>query len=377
MISQKEKGDRVIAFAVMIQSLLIIIQQIMIKVFYINAEATTTYRVILTAIPMVLAISVSAYRNFVRWIVVYGIAIILLVSTLAVFPQNQPYLVSQSLRFLLPIVIPSFICLTTIYDYIVVEKTLYFISLFTAAFVFFYVVSYFRGVFSIDDYNISFSYACLLPMVAIYSHRKIYDFIICFILFVAVLAIGARGPAVYFGVYVVLDLFQQKSKWRFLLVLAIISFLLTLPFLNSWLLSVDLHSRTLQMALSGDFMSDSGRSSIQHFFWSKLWISPLVGIGLFGDRLLEGVAYCHNVFLEILLDFGVVIGTCIIISGVVAVIILYIKSNQACRSRILRYVCALILPLMTSGSYLVDSDLAIFAGLCILIFRKRGDNGVA
>lgn len=377
MISQQEKGDRVIAFAVMIQSLLVIIQQIMIKVFNMNAEATTTYRVILTAIPMILAIVVSAYRNLVRWVVVYGIAIILLVFTLAFFPQNQPFLVSQSLRFLLPIVIPSFICLTTVYDYNVVEKTLYYISLFTAAFVFFYALSYFRGVFSIDEYNISFSYACLFPMVAIYSHRKIYDILICVIIFIAVLAIGARGPAVFFGVYVVFDLFQLKSKWRFPVLLLIISFFLTLPYLNSWLLSLNLHSRTLQMALSGDFMSDSGRTSIQYYFWRKLWEHPIVGIGLFGDRLLEDVAYCHNVLLEILLNFGVIIGTCIILSGVVAVFFLFTKSDEESRNRILRYFCALVLPLMASGSYLINSELAVFVGMCFLIYKSKKNNGIA
>ena len=50
------KTDHYIAFAVLLQSFLVILQQVLISVFHMPPEATTLYRVILTAIPLSLAI---------------------------------------------------------------------------------------------------------------------------------------------------------------------------------------------------------------------------------------------------------------------------------------------------------------------------------
>ena len=48
--------DHYIAFAVLLQSFLVILQQVLIAVFHMPPEATTIYRVVLTAIPLSLAI---------------------------------------------------------------------------------------------------------------------------------------------------------------------------------------------------------------------------------------------------------------------------------------------------------------------------------
>ena len=55
MNKKQLQGDFIISFAVMIQSLLIVLQTIMIGFFYMDADATTIYRVLLTAIPMIIA----------------------------------------------------------------------------------------------------------------------------------------------------------------------------------------------------------------------------------------------------------------------------------------------------------------------------------
>ena len=362
-------GDRIIAFAVMIQSLLVIMQTIMIGVFYMDAEATTVYRVAFTAVPMIVAMIVAFYRHSVRFIVVYAVVITLLLLTCAVFPANTPYVIGQSTRFLLPVVLPSALCLLSVTNFRVVENTLYIISWFTAVMVFYYIICFFRGIVSIYNYNMTFSYACLLPMVVLYAHRKAIDVMASGVLFISVLAIGSRGAAFCFLIYLIFDLFQHKSKWRFVVVILVVLLFVSLPFLVSWFDTIGVSSRTIDMFLSGEISNDSGRSYIQKRVLGRLLSQPFIGLGFFGDRIDD--VYCHNILLEICLNFGLFLGPIIILFLITKLIVLYYHLGNDDRNRIIRYFCALVLPFMTSGSYLIGSEFAIFIGLCYLINKNN------
>lgn len=371
MTKRQERGDRIIAFAVMIQSLLLALQTLMMGFFHMNADATTIYRVVLTAIPMIAAMVITWVRKPVRVIAAYTVSVVLLVLTIAFFPKNTPFVISQGIRFLLPVVIPSFLCLTVVYDYKIVEQTLYIVSWLVMFLVSFYIIGIFTGVVSITSYNMAFSFACVLPFVSFYSHRKFYDQIVCFVLFIMVIAIGARGAALCMASYVVFDLFQHKSRWRFLLFLIIVLFIVSLPLLNNWLQSIGIRSRSLNMLLYGNFIAGTGRLEIRQYFVNQLIEHPLWGIGLFGDRLLEGVVYCHNIILEILLDFGILFGGLFLSVGLIKLVSLYFNSNTENRNRLIGYFCGLVLPFMTSDSYLIGSGFAIFVGLCYLLNKER------
>lgn len=372
MNKKQLQGDFIISFAVMIQSLLIVLQTIMIDFFYMDADATTIYRVLLTAIPMIIAMIITIKRNPSRFFIGMIIAFVLLILTIAFFPDNSLYVTSQGFRFLLPVIIPSFLCLSVVYDYSIVEKTLYVISWFSLALISLYVYGYFTGIVHIRGYNMAFSFACVLPFVSFYSHRKIYDYIICVFLFVIVIGIGARGGAFAMAIYVIFDVFQHKSKWRYAILILIMLFIALLPLLEGWFDSIGISSRTLNKMLDDDITSDSGRFGIWGFFWNRLLDQPIIGLGLYGDRGTYGtVPYCHNLFLEILIDFGFIVGGAGILIGLFELIKLYIHSSNINRNNIIKYFSALIVPLMTSGSYLISSDFAIFVGLCFLINKNN------
>lgn len=355
----------------MIQSLLLVLQTVMIGYFHMDEEATTIYRVVLTAIPMIAAMLVTIARKPVRFFFGYAVTIVLLVFTMVFFPDNTPFVTSQGLRFLLPVVLPSFLCLTVVYDYQIVEKTLYVVSWLTFALVLLYIFGFFSGIVVFSSYNMPFSFACVLPFVAFYSHREFYDRIVCLVLFVLVLAIGARGAALCMTSYVIMDLFQHKSRWRVLVLIFVVVFIISLPFLHNWLGSIGISSRSLDMLLYGDITADSGRGDIRKHFINEMMEHPFLGLGLFGDRLLANVPYCHNLFLEIVLDFGIPVGGTLLVIGFIKLISLYFKADTDDRNGIIRYFCALVLPFMTSGSYLISSNFAIFLGLCFLINKQN------
>lgn len=374
MTFNKELGDKFISFAVMIQSLLAILQTVMVDVWKINSDATTIYRVLLTAVPMSIAIVIAIRRKGLRFLVVYGIIILLFLLTAVIFPSNEPYLLAQGFRFLLPVVVPSALCLSVVSDLDVVEEMLQKISWFTSILVFYYFLQFFRGAFVINGYNMVFSYACLLPMVALFSKKTIMSIIASLIMFIGVLAIGSRGAALYFLIYIIIEAYFRNKKLLPIFLMILIAFFAALPYLQDWFIDEGINSRSLSMLLNGDIIEDSGRESIQAYFWGLLCDKPLLGIGLYGDRVGGVAAYCHNLFLEILLDFGLLFGSFILIFLIVKFLSIYLKSNKHDKLVLVRYLCALLLPLMTSDSYLVSSNFAIFIGICIILNKKKSNS---
>lgn len=366
------KGDFFISFAVLIQSLLIILQHILIDVGGMREEETTTYRVILTAVPTIIAMLIAFKRNSARFIVVYALTIALLAFTYIRFPENMPWVTSDGLRFLLPVVIPSALCLMSIRDFNVVEKTLYVMSWGTAILVMYYIIQYFRGVFVIDSYNMSFSYGCLLPMLTLYSHRKPIDIVVSLIMFIAVLAIGARGTAIITLAYILMDSLLNHKKSTIFIWLGIALFIILLPFMSGLFESIGINSRTLSMFFEGNIAYESGRDEIRQLLIERLMEHPFSGLGLYGDRVVANGFYSHNIILEICVDFGLFFGFFIMLLLLLYLVRLFRQSDNEKRVMLFRYFSALVVPFMASGSYLVNSNFAIFIGVCYVLNKDNG-----
>lgn len=368
-IDNIQKGDFVICLAVLIQPVLVLLQHVLIDVFGMESEATTTYRVVLTAIPMLAAISVGFYRSTVRFLFVYAITILILMLTISFFPLNEQYVRREGMRFLLPLIIPSALCLVTVRSMDVLKRSLIIMAWSGALMVLFYIISFFAGVFIIDSYNMSFSYGCLLPMVVLYSKRTIPSTIMSFVLFIAVLAIGSRGGAIIFVGYVLIDALLNKRKGRWMILLLGLIFVASIPVLMSFFDSIGISSRTMTLLNSGNITYDSGRDYIYQTCIEVLLDHPFFGAGLFGDRVILGGVYCHNFVLEICLDFGLFFGVFIILALVLLFIRSFLISKGEGRSLLLVLTCACFLPYMVSGSYLVANNIAIWLGYVLLILN--------
>lgn len=365
------KGDILISFAVFIQPALILLQTILIAVFHMDPDATTVYRVALTATPMIVAIFVAMYRKLIVFVIGYGVALLIMILHSLIFPANALFILEQGTRFFLPVVLPSLLCLLCVNNYEVMKHILYDVSWLSTLLVLIYVVAFLRRIVFFSNYNMSFSFACLLPMVSLYMNRKPLDMVAVVIMFLSVLAIGSRGAALYFLLFVVVDVFQNKSKWKWLVLSLLAIFLFSIPFLGDVFENLGISSRTLNMYYDGELANDTGRVDIQRYYWNKLLESPIFGLGVWGDRTLDSVAYCHNVLIEICLNFGLLIGPIIILVLLVKLIKIYKKSSNDSRNQLLGYFCALILPLMTSGSYLISNEFTLFVGLCYLINKNN------
>lgn len=92
-----------------------------------------------------------------------------------------------------------------------------------------------------------------------------------------------------------------------------------------------IYSRTLDRLISGTYTISYGRTILYETIWDKIR-NNLWGYGLGYDRIVaesvdQGKTYAHSVFLELWLDFGLLLGS-ILLSFIVLVVIKLVSSKK-------------------------------------------------
>lgn len=362
--------DYIITSAVFLQPILILLQQVMIYVFYMPAEDTTSYRVLFTAVPMSVAILLSIFRKPRLFLISYSVALLLIFLTTIFFPANNEYLFSNSIRFLLPVVLPSALCLMSIRNYEIVERIMYYCSIVVAFEVLFIAYFFFMGVVSIDRYNMTFSYGCLMPMIVLFSKKKFVSMALSLSLFIVVLGIGSRGANVFFVIFVIGNLLMNDKKKMIWIILLVIIFIFLLPYLADIFESYGISSKTLRRLDEGTLSESNARDYIWDFYLNMLLEHPM-GIGLYGDRVYLDSAYCHNILLEILLNFGIFGGSFILLFLSFYCIRLFNLSTRLQQNKIWLYLMAFVAPLMLSESYIQSNTFFVAVGLMYVLEQER------
>ena len=366
----KKTIDSFVIYAVMIQPLLIMIQQVMIFVLGMSEDSTTIYRVGLTVLPMFMAIVICASRRPRLFAISYLVFFALILLTMLLFPASKSYMINDAIRFTLPIVISSTLCLVTIGDLRLCEWCLYRMSWVIVAITVFFVFSLLSGRTVFSGYNMSLSYALLLPTLSLYTKKTRRSLLAAAFLAIVMLALGSRGAFFSLGLFVVYDALFCDRRVRLPLLILFLVFLACLPFLIDILDGYGISPRTLLMLLSGNGGELSGRETLYETMVEKITETPLWGVGLYGDRPLFEGTYCHNFFLEVVADFGLVLGPTLIVGLSAAFFYVWYRLGKRNRQVLIKYFCAGFVPLMTSGSYLIEYSFGIFVGV-FLLFAKH------
>ena len=218
-------------------------------------------------------------------------------------------------------------------EYELLLKAITWYSVFVSAFLFlqFFVVgiSYNNG-----RYSMGLGYISLLPALilifAFFEKRKIVFLISVVILIGIMLIYASRGPILCVLLCAAL-LVLRKSK-PFVIISALCLALLCFIFISdilqfiSGLVPNGVQSRTLQYFLSGQATNDSGRSKLYTKIINEILAHPFSIRGINSDFLLIGV-YTHNIFLELLYEFGILIGGFLSLSIIYKTIKTYINMN--------------------------------------------------
>ena len=125
-------------------------------------------------------------------------------------------------------------------------------------------------------------------------------------------------------------------------------------------------SRTLELFLR-DFNHFSGREYIYSTLLKAIDKKPFLGYGISGDRMIMGsfAKYSHNIFLELIIQFGIIIG------GSLIFILLFLITKGLLEKDNLKYNLFIIwlslgfAPLLVSNSYLVAINFWILLALMI------------
>lgn len=149
--------------------------------------------------------------------------------------------------------------------------------------------------------------------------QKIFNYLIAIPSYFLVLISGCRGAfiTISFGLvlyivsYLVCNINIKKLLLLDFLIVLIVVIALNvenlLLIISYFLSRVGFNSRLINMLLGseGGLFHYSDRSNIQTPLLSRINIS---GYGLFGDRFLLDGIYVHNILLELIIDFGIILG---------------------------------------------------------------------
>lgn len=302
-----------------------------------------------------------------------------------VYPQNRIYMFSDikdiinNPLYLLMFSLIGYILMRHIVNYSLLKKYLVISSVFTVVLS---VLGFFLMNLSGSQASyMTFSYSILLQTVCLLiiglENRNMYQLIIGIIGMSMIFFAGARGAIVCLGISFVLYLFFKKDKIykKFIFVILSVMVIIIIFFNFSNILTTSLkitndlgiQSRTISMALSGDFSDDTGRENIQSKIIKNF---SVVGSGLYGDRSfvgskLEG-SYAHNIFIEIISQFGYIFGVIIVLFIGYVVLRCLLSKNNDFRLLCIIFISSGLAKLLFSGSYLrQEPAFYILMGLCV------------
>lgn len=387
IINKNNSYDEKISYAIFAQFAILTFQYLIL--YFFNIDETTIGNIIklvskfLVAISMAKAFPIVIKRKLKLIVITYCALSSLFMVHYILFPQNRGYILNIVFSFFC-ICLPCFLYTYSIIDFKdffnVLEKVSFFIL--CIGFLIFILVIF--KIINIGTYSMSLSYNLLFPCL-FYLYKYLDNFKVKYIIMillsiVPILVLGARGPILCIGCYVIIFLINEickknPVKKEFLYFFSIIFILLSLIFFDEILTIINnilnyfgIYSRTISLFLENNLYL-SGREIFYNKTFELLQLYPIIGVGIAGDRFHMNGSYVHNLFLELLLNFGIVLGTLIIIMLIVFFIkkIFFIKGQQ--RKLFNVFFCMGVIPLMISGSYLTSPLFWIYLALCL---RTKG-----
>lgn len=227
----------------------------------------------------------------------------------------------------------------------------------------------------------------LLPhccLIAYYAVKKTNIFNVIFMVIGALylLMLGARGPAFLYIISIILGFIMgRKSKWAIVrggVILGAITAFIASELYNAVILrmyqlarKVGLSARIFDKLMLGKITDESGRDVIRETLLMALKENPVIGYGICSDRVIAG-SYAHNILLEMLVEYGVIIGTVLFIAVTAVIVFGFLSAeDKEEKGLIFSLIFASFAKLFFSGSYLEERLLFLLLGMCVYSIRRR------
>jgi len=380
IIDKSKLEDKRISIAIMSSFAILMIQYLILVYFnFIDTSKGEIVQLISKGIVgflYLLALPIVLKRNKIKFIGLYFIASFLFICNYFFFNENYIYIKSIILPFFFT-GLPSYIYAYSIRDWDIFAEVM------RKAGNIVFIVGTILGLLvvtgnaSIGTYSMSLSYYMLLPSI-IYMNdfldkMHLKSGVILGVSLLIILALGSRGALMCIGAFAILKLIKQVSRLTyknimlylllfFVIFISLIFWDGILEYIYNFLLRYGIKSRSIILFLQGEIYL-SGRDILYKNVIKEILNNPLLGIGLSGDRRVLGGIYVHNIFIEILSNFGVVLGSYIIILLIYVVIKSLLREKSRKYNIIIIWISIGFIHLLVSSSYLIDFKFWIMIGL--------------
>ena len=227
-----------------------------------------------------------------------------------------------------------------------------------------------------------FSYDLLLSVVLLFFaflQKKKFIFLVMALLGAGQMFFcGARGPlfCVVIAIVLYVLLLTDNSTAKILTILFGILILLlvfvfwqpVLNLLSNMSESLGIESRMIEKMQDGTLADDSGRNLVRSDLTPHL---NLWGHGVYGDRGITEGRHAHNLFLEIMVHYGLIIGSFLCIFIVFLLLAGFFTKDREKKMLFLVFFCCGAVKLMMSSSYVLKEP-AFYAmlGICVSCYYK-------
>lgn len=226
-------------------------------------------------------------------------------------------------------------------------------------------------------YSMSASYALLIPLLVclsrFFTEKRSCDLVFAVISALMILLFGARGPLLCVTFYVLLQVcfLMKGSVLKYTLLSVGALGIGVFAFARGWLIRVltvlmlhfGVYSRTLVQLINGQITSSSGRDHLFSYYLGLIQQKPLTGWGLLGGWLAPSSGP-HNMLLELLLAFGMVLGGALCIVAIGLLFRVFFLSRGPLRELTAIFAAYSITLYCVAGFVLQTPFFFVFAILC-------------
>ena len=322
-------------------------------------------------------------------------------ATLLISGNYFDFRVELGISFLLKSV-PWILITYAIRDFRLINKYLYIssyiIMLSVLLNVYLFKTTIYTGLSYTQEYTYMVLPVAIIAISSIFNRIRVHNTILFLVSAVFLFSMGARGPLFSLFLYIILKLIlyckTNIKKMMRVIPLITASIILVIIFfkdiLNSALIlfqKLNLGTRSILRILEGTFFDDINRVLLVKHSRNLIIKYPLFGVGLGTDRIylaqkmnLDFASgntgwYPHNIFLEIILHFGIIIGAILIIYMIKVFFTVIFKNRDKDAVNVICIFMGIgFFPLLISGSYLTSPLFYALMGFCLFQYKVLKEN---
>lgn len=388
-------SDKLIILSLLSSYIILTLQYFLITTFaYSSQSLTNTIQLLsksIVGIIYIIAIPRVLKRNGLSFFLTYSITTVFILFNLLVYPKNRVY-IRNEFFYIFFVTVLSFVYSYSIDDSELLYKemvkasnVIFFIGIVTSLFIIFNDTGY--SNMSVDQkYSMSLSYNLLMPSLIFinefFNKAKLIELIKFLITLFIIILLGARGPIMCIGIFIILRLLKTRSNMTLkkIIIFSLVNVLLFLIFINfeKFIYNIYMYSknnfgmesRTLYKLIFTDEIGITGRDTIYKNMISITKENAMFGVGFLGDRNYFK-PYPHNIFIEILTQFGVIFGGIISLIILVLIVVSIILTQDTEYRLCIIWISLGIAPLLVSNTYVEFIGFWIMLGQLIK-FMKQG-----